>query len=132
MYLCVRWVQGRCGGVSGRLGTWYAGGGFWVDDLCWGSQGFFYGSEETGCVGLFDGSKFWFVDRFSCLGVMCAQKGAEKASGTGVWSAWGGFARLAPVLPERETCLFGAGLIPVFDECWCVVARQRFWSRGPG
>ena len=36
------------------------------------------------------------------LVICCAQEGAEKASGAGVRSAWGGFGRLAPVLAERE------------------------------
>ena len=72
------------------------------------------------------------------LVIFCAQEEAEKTSGDGVRSAWGGFGRLAPILTERErqrereTCFFGAGLMPVFEECWCVVSRLGFWGRGPG
>ena len=55
------------------------------------------------------------------------QEGAEKASGAGVRSTWGEFGGLAPVLAER--CLFGAGLMPVFEECWCLVARPGLWGK---
>ena len=35
-------------------------GGFWVEDVCQRVRGFC--GSETGCVGLFDGSKFGLVD----------------------------------------------------------------------
>ena len=113
-----------------------------------GAKALWWCSRETGdagafgwktCVGESGGRVCWTVlmDRnlglwidSAVLVICCAQEGAEKASGAGVRSAWGGFGRLAPVLAERErsTCLFGAGLIPVFGECWCVVARLGFWA----
>ena len=50
----------------------------------------------------------WMMDRnlgllidSAVLVIFCAQEG-RKRLGAGVWSAWGRFGRLAPVLTERE------------------------------
>jgi hypothetical protein len=58
--------------------------------------------QEVGCVELDDGSKFELVDKFCYLGdMLSAGGGAEDASRTRVWSAWGKFNELAPVLTKR-------------------------------
>ena len=116
-------------GARARWWCWREAGdrgceGFWVKDVCRGSQGF----GQIGDRVCWD----WMMDRnlglligSAVLVICCAQEGAEKAFGAGVRSAWERFGRLAPVLTEREreTCLLGAGLIPVFGECCRVVAR---------
>ena len=81
---------------------------------------------EAGCVELDDGSKFELVEKFCYLGdMLCAGGGAEEASRTRVRSAWGKFNELAPVLTKRGVSLKlkGKYMMPVYRECWYMVAR---------
>ena len=88
-----------------------------------------FGGSETGCVELNDGSKFGLVDRFSRLGDVLRRRERKRLLELECGQLGDGLVRWHRFWQrerERERCLFGAGLIPVFGECWCVVARLGF------
>ena len=83
----LKWVHKRCSGISRKLRAKDVEA-FKCKTCVKGAQGSI--KTEAGCVKLDDGLKFELVDKFCYLGdMLCAGGGAEDASRTRVWSAWG-------------------------------------------